>query len=286
MFSLATVLILLSAGMYAPSAAPPATAPVRGALLRYDRPLGQLARYHISLDVHGVEVSLGERLPVKWQAEVEVAEEVIARGADGSVWLRVTSRLTDVTDSNGVFANGATVEWPETRLHLSPRGEVLETAQPDTKGDARARERAFAALVTQVSPIILPQGPAQPGDQWQVETGSGRQTNRLLSLQGSGDRQVARIASVATSPLAIDESVDELGLRTHLAGEARQTSELDLLLSSGLVRRHTGRTHIVTRSQTTLSLPDGPQVFNMESNLTIAFEIRLLTVDGRPVGSG
>jgi hypothetical protein len=285
MFSLAAVLVLLSAGMYAPTEVPAAAAPARGTLLRYDRPLGQIAQYHITLDVQGVEVSLDERLPVKWRAKVQISEEVIARAADGSIWLRVTSRPIDVTAGNGVFANGAAIEWPATQLHVSPRGEVLEIAQPATPGDPRARERTFAQLMTQSSPVVLPEGPVEPRDEWQVETKGARQTNRLLSVNGSGDGALARIASAITLPLALDETIDELGLMTHLAGESRQTSELELLLSSGLVRRHKGRSHIVTRSQTTLSLPDGPQVFEMESDLMMSFDIRLVAVDGRPVGS-
>jgi hypothetical protein len=118
-----------------------------------------------------------------------------------------------------------------------------------------------------------------------VEVGAARQTNRLISLQGRGDSQIARIASVASWPLALDEVVAELGLETHLTGEARQSSELELLPETGLVRRHTGRAHIVTSSSVSLSLPEGPQLFAMESDLTVAFDVRLIAVDGRPVGS-
>jgi hypothetical protein len=36
----------------------------------------------------------------------------------------------------------------------------------------------------------------------------------------------------------------------------------------------------VTKSQVSLSLPEGPETFLMESDLTIAFDLLLQTVDG------
>ena len=283
MASLVTLLVLLSAGMYAPSELPAAAG--RGSVLRYHRPLGQVAQYHLSLDVQGGEVSLGERLPVRWKAEAEVSEEVIARAGDGSFWLRVTSRPIETTGGNGAFANGAAAQWPGIRLHLSPRGEVLEAAEPETRGPAPARERAFAALMTDASPVILPEGPVVPGDHWQGQSNASHQTNRLVSLQGGGDKQIARIASVATSPLTLDETVDQLGLQTHLSGEARQSSELWLLVASGLVRRQTGRTHIVTKSQTTLSLPEGRPFDELRVTPHGTVRATPSEVEGRPVGS-
>lgn len=285
MLAVTAALAILSAGMYAPAQIPTPRPPVLGVELRYDPPLGEVARYRVSLKVEGEQVSLGERLPVAWKAEAQVTEEVVARESDGSFWLRTTARLSDVTGGNGMFANGAPTEWPEVRLHLSRRGEVLETARADIAGESGVREQALASLISESSPIILPHGAVQSGDAWQVEAGGARQSNRLVSLQGEGDSRVARVASVATWPLTLDESVPELGLETHLTGEARETSESELLVRTGLVRRQKGRTHLVTKSEVTLSLPDGPKVFPIESNLTVTFDIRLISVDGRPMGS-
>ncbi len=273
----------VSTGMYAPEGVL-ATKPPTGIILRYDRPLGQVARYRVSLDVQGVEVSLGERLPVKWKAEVEISEEVIARGSDGSIWLRVTSRPIKVSDSNGTLANGAAIQWPATRVYLSSRGEVLKAAEPDTEGSPHARERAFASLLTQAAPIVLPEGAVQLGDEWQAENGSARQTNHLVSISGVGEHQTARITSVADLSLNTVESIEELGMDTHLGGEVRETSQLDLLIHAGLTLRHKGRSHIVTTTKTTLALPEGPpEEFVMESDLTLAFNIRLVAVNGMPV---
>jgi len=283
--ALAAALAVLSAGIYAPAEVATPMPPVLGVELRYDPPLGEAARYRVTLKVEGEQVSLGERLPVAWEAEAEVTEEVVARESDGSFWLRTTARLRDVTGGNGAFANGAPTAWPEVRLHLSQRGEVLETARADIAGALGVREQALASLISESNPIILPNGPVQSGDEWQVEAGAARQSNRFLSLKGEGDSQVARVASVATWPLTVDESVPELGLETHLTGEARQTSETELLVRTGLVRRQTGRTHLVTKSEATLSLPDGSKVFPIQSDLTVTFDVRLISVDGRPIGS-
>jgi hypothetical protein len=281
MLCLLTALVAMAAGMYAPAGAPAAAPSSPGVALRYDPPLGQTARYRISLDVTGTQTSLGERLPVRWRAEGEVREEVVAKQGDGSFWLRVTPGRMTVSEANGTFANGLGTEWPAMRLHVWPTGEVLETAQVGSEENKRARERALGALMAQVVPVILADRPIEPGGEWKVESGGAKQTNRLLSLEGTGDSQIARISSTSRSPLALDEGVAELGLLARLSGEAQQASELELAVRTGLVRRHKGRTHLVTKSQVALSLPEGSETFLMESDLTIAFDIRLQNVDGK-----
>jgi hypothetical protein len=285
MLFLLAALVAMAAGMWAPAGAPAAAPSSQGVALRYDPPLGQIARYRVSLDVTGTQTSLGERLPVRWKAEGELREEVVAKGGDGSFWLRVHMGPLVVTEADGTFANGMGAEWPETRLHVSPTGEVLETAQVGSEKEEGARERALGALMVQVVPVILASRPIEPGREWKVESGGAKQTNRLLSLEGTGDSQTAHIASTSRSPLALDEGVAELGLVTRLSGEAQQTSELELAVRTGLVRRHKGRTHLVTRSQVSLSLPEGSETFLMESDLTIAFDIRLQTVDGKGISA-
>jgi hypothetical protein len=298
MVHLVTALVAMAAGMYETAAAPSHP----GVALRYDPPLGQTARYRVSLDVSGSQTSLGERLPVRWKAEGELWEEVVARGGDGSFWLRVTVETMTVTEANGAFANSLGGGWPEVRLHISATGAVIEAkpaagrgrpSSPPRAGRAPpqgdgtgARERAIGSLMAELAPLILPDDPVARGDTWTADTaGGGRQTNRLLSVEGSGDSQVARIASSSRSPLALDEGIAELGLATQLSGEARQTSELELLVSGGLVLRHKGSTHLMTKSQVTLSLPEGEERFPMESDLTIVFDLRLRTVDGKSVSA-
>jgi len=281
MIPLLTALVAMAAGMYAPAGALAAAPSSQGVALRYDPPLGQTARYRVSLDVTGTQTSLGERLPVRWKAQGELREEVVAKGADGSFWLRVTAGRMTVSEANGAFASGMGTEWPEVRLHVCPTGEVLETAQVGSEKEAGTRERSLGALMAQVVPVILASGPIEPGREWKVESGGSKQTNRLLSVEGTGDAQTAHISSTSRSPLALDAGVAELGLATQLSGEARQTSELELAVRTGLVRRHKGRTHLVTRSQVSLSLPEGAETFLMESDLTIAFDIRLQNADGK-----
>ncbi|MFB3879952.1 MAG: hypothetical protein ACE149_01750 [Armatimonadota bacterium] len=283
MLALVALLAALSTGLYTPAQTLIPPPPAFGVLLRYDPPLGQVARYRVSLNVEGQQISLGERLPVAWKAEAEVTEEVVAKGADGSFWLRTSAKVSRLSGGNGMFANGAAAEWPEVRLHLSQTGEVLESAQAGVAGASDARERALAALITESNPLVLPTEPVGPGDTWEVGTDGARQRSRLLLVEGEGDSRIARISTVATWPLAVDEIVSALGLETHLTGEARQTSETELLLATGTVCRQTGRTHLVTRSRVTLSLPDGNKVFSMKSDLSVAFDVLLVSVDGRPV---
>ena len=268
-----TAVAAIALSMFAPAEALASAPHAPDVLLRYDPPLGQRAQYRVVLDVRGTQSSLGEKLPVKWKAEGELWEEVVARSDDGSFWLQVTGGPMTVTETNGLFANGPLGDALDFRLHVSPTGAVVERVQ---SSPADARGRALADLVAELAPAILPEAPVRPGDEWAADDGrGGRQANRLLSLEGTGELQIARIAARSWLPLSLDEGVAELGLATHLTGRAEGTSQLALEVKTGLVRYQKGRTHIVTQSRVPLSLPEGREAFLLESDLTVAFEVRL-----------
>ncbi len=249
--------------------------------LRYRRPLGQVATYRLSLQVEGVQTSLGERRPVRIRAELELTEEVIAQEVEGAAWLRVHARVLEVRDPTGTFA-GLASQWPELKIRASPRGEVLDVSPAARESQLQPFERAFTSLMASAAgaPVVLPPSGLRValGEEWEWEHQGARQQNRLLRVEGEGDRQVAHIASTASSPLALEESIEALGLRTHLTGDQTCTSELELLLTQGLVARHRGETRLRTRSQVALELEDGTQEFPLESTLRLLFDLRLTGV--------
>jgi len=63
----------------------------------------------------------------------------------------------------------------------------------------------------------------------------------------------------------------------------QQESQIDLLLAGGLVARHAGEMHLEAKSEAALDLPDGPAPFEMETDLRVAFDVQLATIDGQPV---
>lgn len=291
MVRLLVALLAVAAGMWA-LAGQAAPASPEEVVLRYDPPLGQVARYRFRLYVSGTQTSLGETLPVRWQAEGKWQEEVVAKQADGSFCLRVTARPVTVSDANGAFANGLGAALPALLVCVSPTGAVIETtptAGPDRgalseERPAKTQERSLASFIMQLSPVLLPDGPVSPGSTWTVETAAGgRQSNRLLSVERAGDSQIARISSSSRSPLALEEGVAELGLATRLSGEAQGVSELEMAVRSGLVRHHQGRSRLVTRSQVSLSVPEVPEAFLMEGDLVVSFDLRLEALDGKAV---
>ncbi len=286
MMSLAPILSLLLA-IASPAAGLSARAgegEEAGLALSYDRPLGQVARYHLSLDAQGELESLGERLPVRWKAEFGLAEEVVAKRTDGTLWLRVPARLVEVRDAAGTLAGAIPAKWPVVQVELSPRGELIDVSLAIGEPDPGPRERGFTALMVQPSPIVLPDRRVQVGDEWKYERGSAHQANRLVSLTEVGGDTVAHIASTASSPLSLEEASPALGLTTLLTGQVRQRSQMDLLVGRGLVQRHTGEMQVETKSEVALLLPEGTQGFEMASNLTIAFDLQLLSIDGQPAG--
>lgn len=287
MLSLLPILALLTAVCY-PVAAAPETGvppPPAGLALTYDRPLGQVALYRMSLDARGEQRSLGERLPVRWKAQFELVEEVVAKGIDGTLWLRLRARLLDVTDSAGTLAGGMPARWPVVQVRLTPRGELIDVSPAIGEPDPGPRERGLASLMMQPGAIMLPDGRVQVGEEWSYESAGIRQTSRLLSISGPEGDEAARIATTGSSPLALDEASPALGLTTRLTGRLQQESQLDLLVARGLVERHTGKMHLETKSQAALDLPEGAAPFEMETDLEIAFDVQLLAIDGQPVES-
>jgi len=285
MLSLLPILSLLAA-ICNPVAAAPATGaapPPVGIELTYDRPLGQVAQYRMTLDARGEQRSLGERLPVRWKAQFELVEEVVAKGTDGTLWLRVRARLLDVTDSAGTLAGGMPARWPTLQVRLTPRGELIDVSPAIGEPDPGPRERGLASLMAQPGAIVLPDGRVQVGEEWTYESGGIRQASRLLSISAPGGDEVARIASTGSSPLALDEASPALGLTTHLTGRVQQESEVHLLVARGLVARHTGEMRLETKSEAALGLPDGPAAFEMETDLRVTFDVQLVAIDGQSV---
>ncbi len=262
----------------------PGAAEETGTALTYTRPLGQKARYRLTLEARGEQISLGERLPVRWQAEFELSEEVIALEQDGSLWLRVIGRSLTTKDSNGVFASGLPRGWPPMDLHVSKLGETIEVAlSSPSDPEIGARERAFLTLAAQPPTIILPDQKVQPVDKWQWESQGAHQTNRLLSLTGPEDSLVATIESSGDAPLNLEESSPALGLTTRMTGSITSRAKAELLVGQGLLRWHKGELRLRTKSETTLDTQQGSEAFEMEADLSVAFDLRLLDVSTRGV---
>lgn len=284
MLPLIPIVSLLTLICYPAAASTPDVAPAPAGIgLTYDRPLGQVAVYRMSLEARGAQNSLGERLPVRWKAQFELVEEVVAKGKDGTLWLRSRSRLLDVTDSAGTLAGGMPARWPTIQVRLTPRGELVDVSPAIDEPNPGPRERGLTSLMMQAGAIVLPEGRLPVGQEWTYESEGLRQTSRLVSAAGAEGDRTAHISTSASSPLALDQTSPELGLTTRLTGRVQQQSELDLLLARGLVARHTGEMRIETSSQAALDLPEGSAPFEMTADLTVAFDIRLVAIDGEPV---
>ncbi len=284
MISLIAVLAVSSAFLCPafpkPSEAPAARA---GFELRYDRPLGQVAEYRMVLDVRGEQTSLGERLPVRWRAELEIVEEVIAKGLDGTLWLRVQGRLLKVTDYTGNLAGGMPPNWPAVQVRMTPRGELLDVSAATGEQAAGPRARAFLSLLAQPEFVILPAHRVEPGDRWQADAGGARQVNQLVSLSETATGTIACISSSKSTDLAVREASPALGLETDLTGRSTDESELQLLVEKGLALSHSGEMDLRSKSTASLDLGGTTQVFDISANLRVAFEVQLLAVDGRPI---
>lgn len=272
--------VTIALASLAPLGTPAATSAPAGVLLRYGGPLGRVAEYRMTLDVRGEQVSLEERRPVRIRAELAFTEEVIAHERGDVLWLRVRARSLEVKDPTGTFASGGRGSWPEVRMRVTRRGEVLETFLDAGGGTAGPPERALASLLAQPAPVVMPTGPATAGAAWSWEREGARQSNRLIEVRGEGARQLARIESTGSAPIELHEGSEALGLTTRSRGEQTQTSELEVEVSSGLVRRHRGRMRAATESEVRLALPEGTEVFAMSSDLQIEFDLRLVRVDG------
>jgi hypothetical protein len=267
-----------------PAAAQPAVEPVEAAVdLSYDRPLGQVALYRLSLTASGTEVSLDETIPVRWEAVVEIREEVIAKGTDGALWLRVQTQPKEIKDKAGTLGGGLPARWPVLQVRATRRGEFIEVAPAIGEPDESVRARSLVALLGQPSPVILPEAPVRPGETWEYTSGSARQTSRLVRVSEADGERIAHISTTGSFPLALAESSEALGLTTQAQGEGQQRSDTELLMGSGLVKRQTGETRLLTKSEVVLKLPEGDTVYRMDSDITVTFDLRLVEVDGRRV---
>jgi len=273
----AALAVLAAVVSPAGAAAPP------GIELEYRRPLGQVAEYRLFIDANGEQTALEERRPVRLSAELALTEEVIAQGKDGALWLRVGARAVEVKDPSGTFGTGKRGDWPEVRVRMTRRGEVLDVSLATGEHRPGMAERSFVSLMAQPAPVILPPGRVAVGDEWEWQSGEARQRSRLVEVSGEGAKRVARIASESQSPLELAEASDALGLMTRMSGDVTQRSEVELLLAQGLVARHKGHMDIRTKSEVTLDLPEGQRTFEMQSMLKIDFDLRLARIDGQPV---
>lgn len=287
MVSLLVILVLYTAAPPLAEARAPwmlPRPPDAGVLLRYDPPLGQVAEYHVTLEVRGEQTSLGESLPVRWRGGLEVTEEVIAKGVDGTLWLRVRTDIVEARDATGTLAGAMPAHYPAVHVRMSPLGEVVDVSVATGERASGPRERAFLSLATQPGLAVLPAGRVEAGDEWRADTGGGRQINRLLSLSESSSGVVALISSRRAGDLELSEGSSALGLHTSLRGHMTQASELRLLLGQGLVLEHKGQTELHTNSVASLDLPDGAEQFDIQAELTVDFDVQLVAVDGQPVG--
>jgi hypothetical protein len=105
-------------GLLAAAISPIPLPATSGVDLSYQRPLGQVAEYRLSVDVRGEQISLDERRPVRIRAEVEYVEEVVAQEQGGvarvqaSVRRRRTLAPGEVDASGGLAAARADLAGP------------------------------------------------------------------------------------------------------------------------------------------------------------------------------
>jgi hypothetical protein len=137
-----------------------------GVGLAYDPPLGQVAEYRLSMTVNGTQTSLDERVTVRWRGEGTTREEVIARARNGEVWLRARSTLESARDATGVLSGAFPLKLPAVQYRLSPRGEIIDVSSATGERVPDARGRALLALVSQMTPPVLPERPVCVGDSW------------------------------------------------------------------------------------------------------------------------
>jgi hypothetical protein len=246
--------------------------------LRYRRPLGQVATFRLSLQVEGEQVSLGERRPVNMRAELELSEEVVAQERDGVLWLRVRARPVEVRDPTGTF-RGMSDRWPEMRVRITPRGELLDVSPAVGQPKPDPLARAFMSLTAQPAPAILPPcGGARAGQQWDWRKGGATQTNVLVGVDGEGDQQLAHMTTTSTAPLELNAGSDALGLKVRLKGHQSCASQLDFLVAHGVVARQQGEMQLRAQSEITLALPEGPEEFSTQMEMRILFDLRLTGV--------
>jgi hypothetical protein len=254
------------------------TTPAAAETLSYRGEVGRVAEYQVTTRATGRQLSLGERRPVRVEAEYAVREEVVASEEDGSFHVQVTGRAVKVKDGTRAFGSQR-LDFPAILLYLSPRGEVLGSEAVSEAVGVRAG--AGAALLGQFLPVVMPTGPVEAGQTWEWERDSAKQTNRLVEVRG----RAARIASTARAPVAFTERSSALGLTTAVAGTQTQTSTLDLDLDSGVVLHHKGNLALRTKTEVAMETAEGRRTFPLEMELRLAFESRLVRLDGQPVSA-
>lgn len=268
--ALAVMVALTALALLSPTAA--------AVTLRYQAPVGRVAEYRLTLKARGNQVSLGERRPVRVDAEFELREEVVATGPADSFWLRLQARPMKVRDPSGTFAAGERSRFPETELQVSPQGQVLASQAVSGNGPF---DRAFSSLMMGAGLVVLPTGPVTVGEAWRWEERGVSQESRLVSLIEQRAGPVARIATRARSPVRLQEGSQRLGVTTDLSGEQTEVSELELLAGSGVVRRHKGEVRLVTNGDIWLQLPGGRRRFPVSSEMRVTFDLRLVRMNGQ-----
>jgi len=277
MLALLTAVLALALSTAAPAPCAPS-----GVELRYQRPLGQVAEYRLSLVARGQQVDLGERIPVRIRAEIALREEVIGVERTGAVWLRVEARPVSVSDPTGTFGTGGLGRWPRLEFRIAPTGEVLGCSLAAGEADGGPATSALASLAAGLPAMVLPDHPVSVDDTWEWAAGGASQTSRLISFISDGE-PVARIATEARCPITIDEHSEALGLTVTGSGEESETAETQFLVGRGLVGRQRGTARITTESEVVLSLPEETERLPLKSDLTVEFDLRLVRVDGEPI---
>lgn len=256
-----------------------APSPAAAEMLTYRGAVGRVAEYRVTVQATGQQTSLGESRPVRVEAEYAVREEVLSCDAEGNLQLQVTGRVVKVKDTTRAFSNQR-LDLPPVLLLVSPRGELLGAEA--LSGETGMRERAAAELLPQFLPVLLPTGPVEPGQTWEGESQGVKQTNRLLEVKAGR----ARIASQVRAPLSFADTSGALGLSTTVTGRQTQTSTLELDLISGLALQHKGNLVLQAGTEVAMETPEGRRRFPLELELRVAFESRLVRLEGRPLASG
>ncbi len=255
-----------------------------GYILRYRPSPGQTATFHVSVEAQGLQTFQGETRPVRFRAQLEVREETRRVEPDGSFWLLVTGRALHVEDPTGTFGSGDRARWPVVLMHVSPRGEVLETKPETSGGRGGMFSRAFARAMLLPLPVVLPERGVRVGDTWEWRRGGARQENHLTGIT-PGNPLTARISSHGRAPLRLEEVSPRLGLTTTVTGRMEQRSEAELLLPSGLTSLQQGEIHLATRGRIALRLASETKSFPLAGDIRLRFSIKLTGLDGRPATS-